>query len=48
MWAVTLRMLASLSRHLHELVTTIENYKLRDVSVTRRGLRSWWKITNKR
>lgn len=27
---LSLRMLASLSRHLHELVTTIENYKLRD------------------
>lgn len=28
---LSLRILASLSRHLHELVTTIENYKLRDV-----------------
>lgn len=27
---LSLRMLASLSRHLHELVSTIENYKLRD------------------
>jgi len=27
---LSLRMLASLSRHLHELVTVIENYKLRD------------------
>jgi CRP/FNR family transcriptional regulator len=27
---LSLRILASLSRHLHELVTTIENYKLRD------------------
>lgn len=27
---LSLRMLAALSRHLHELVTTIENYKLRD------------------
>lgn len=27
---LSLRMLASLSRHLHELVITIENYKLRD------------------
>lgn len=28
---LSLRILGSLSRHLHELVTTIENYKLRDV-----------------
>ena len=27
---LSMRILASLSRHLHELVTTIENYKLRD------------------